>query len=174
MYVKFLEKITVIKALIFSNHATANLTLTIDENRLPALLQNAAHLADHGYDLKTGRFEYFSGSFCRENGLGTLNLTRLRRPDFRKDLYKADLQTCHGNSISADSDRLHCVLEKLARRTINDLVAAEYKYRTEKSAENLLYVSSRLSTLAHTLDDGFNPEEALRPESRAEKELKKT
>jgi hypothetical protein len=156
-YVEILEKTTQIDALTFSNSTTSNLPDIFDDRRLVPILEGSAKTAFYALDLANGNYARFGQRFCSEFSLKEMTLRTAIQLEIEKPYYFAKLETVHNNAVSAYAPYLHIVMLELARKTVQNLIAAEYGYHMQNSAHNLLMVSSKLSILARILDERYVP-----------------
>lgn len=169
-FVKALDKTSQIKALMLSNNETINLTETIDEARLGALMKSAAKISRHAYDLNFRNFSRFSRQFAKEFNLKHFKIKRFRAGSAENMFFVARVETQHENSVSVRACSLEGMLSSLSDRTVRDLITMEFGHQFEKSAFNLLNLSAKLATIGHIVDENFDPAKRLheKAENRAQ------
>lgn len=165
-YVRALDKTTKINALVFSNNSTVNLSAILEEPHLRTMIETSAALARCSYDLAHEQFERFEEYFCQNYLLSRLQLEKLTDRDQETRFYRAELETRNRNRVLCRSSNLYAVINKLSKKTARDLTTMEYGYRSQRSAQNLLVVSSNLSVISKILNKNFIPEHRIRHISR--------
>ncbi len=170
-YVSLLEKATQIKALIFSNNQTIDLSETLDSFRLTPILKSAAILSRYAFDLDNARYHRFCRIFSEEYELKSVKLKRFTSDNEENTFFIARIQTQHDNSVSVRACTLAGLTAALSDRTLRDLITMEFGHRFEGSAHNLLKLSTRLSSLSCVLDDAFVPHEKIKQSNRIEDSL---
>ena len=157
LYIETLEKTTQIKALMFSNNITNDLSEIFDDSRLVAILEEAARLGRYSFDLKQNKFYRFGHFFCEDLRLKRIQIKHISGIDPKDSFYVAKLKTEHDNVVSSRACTLHGVMKDLSDKTLRDLITAEFGHQFDGSAHNLLTVSSKLATISHILDERFVP-----------------
>ncbi len=165
-YVELLEKATQIKALIFSNHQTIDLADMFDAGKLKELLKPAFLLSRYAFDLDTKRYHRFCRLFCEDHALKSVKIKRFISEDGSNEFFIARIQTQHDNGIIVRGCTMAGLTAALSDRTLRDLITMEFGHRFEGSAQNLLRVSSQLSTLSCLLDEVYCPIEKIKIKDR--------
>lgn len=156
-YITALEKACQIKALMFSNNQTVDISKTLESERLKAILKSAARLSRYAYDLQTSKYERFCDAFARDFDLKAIKLKKFVSGNRANEFYVARIQTPHDNKICVRACTLAGITSALSEKTARDLITQEFGHRFEQSAYNLVQVSSRLSALSCILDEHFIP-----------------
>lgn len=156
-FLGFLERCTQIKALIFSNNHTIDLSETFDNDKLKILLQATAGLAMHVFDLNYGKYRSFERRFCRQFGLYALSIRKIPARSMEDDFYAARLETLRKTGVEARQTTLSGALISLSEKILHDLIVRELSMPTQSAAYSLLKISAELSTIAHALNPGFEP-----------------
>lgn len=161
-YTTYLEKINQIKALMYSNSRTVNLTRTLGRMRLSAIVQGDSLTAWYAYDLSRHRFADFSENFRTAFDLEQVYINQLRAtgPADGHDYYAGTIKSRSGNMVSARAPTLPALLYLLAERTAQDLAGTEY--RSDTAAQKLLSASLVLNTTARALDENFIPDSRIK------------
>lgn len=160
-YITSLEKANQIKALMFSNNQTVDLTETLDSEKLCAILKSTALLSRHAHDLKNLDFERFCDVFVGEFDLKKIKIKQFTSGDHKDAFFIARIQTQHDNGICVRACTLTGITMAMSDRTIRDLITMEFGHQFEGSAHNLLRLSSKLSSISYILDDDFVPSRKL-------------
>lgn len=161
MVVRFVEKSTQISALIYSDHYTLDITETIDQSRLPALLKNAIETAGMANDLYTGNFPRFALHFMRRFDLGLIEVLPLNHKNAEKKLFRSRIVTARGSQVSVIGSHIPNLLLELSEKIVKDVITQEYCDNMKRSAHTLLNVTSMLGTLARILDNSFVPKDKV-------------
>lgn len=160
-YLHYLEKITQIKALAFSNYATVNLKEVLDADKWQGILGSSTRLASYAVELNAGRYEEFTNSF---KGLYEFSQFQLEKIEIKapgRDYYRAQISTRLHNEILIRASSLHGALYHLAEKIVSDLIALEFSTRREAEAYKLLQASSALGMIGRILDQDFVPERKI-------------
>lgn len=160
-YVESLDKTNQIKALMYSNNATINLAETMDDARIASLIKMTAYISRCAFDLHTKNFDQFSKTLCQNFDLKSVKIKKITSRRKQNTFYLARIQTKHNNSISARSCTLSGLAASLSEKTLRDLITIEFGHAYGNSAQNLLNVSSKLSTISNILDQNFIPKQQL-------------
>lgn len=164
-YIQSLEKANQIRALMFSNNQTLDLTQTLDGERLSAILKSTATLSRHAHDLQALRFDRFCDALVGEFNLKKIKIKQFISGDETNAFFIARIQTQHDNGICVRACTLTGMTMAMSDRTIRDLITMEFGHQFEGSANNLLRLSSKLSSISHILDSNFVPAERISSES---------
>ncbi len=156
-FVKLLEKTTQVKALIFSNNKTVDLSETLDDARMSALLPGSALLAQQSFCFKNEALHKSEKKFCKDYSLKNFKIKRISADDSCKSFYSGTLETQRCNSIYVRVTHLHDILNYFSEKIVSDLIARETGYNLQSSAHTLLKMSYRLSVLARIIDESFIP-----------------
>jgi hypothetical protein len=161
-YVSALDKTNQIKALMYSNNTTTNLADTMDMERVAAIIETTTKISRYAYELKMMEFERFAGHFCSDFALKTLRIKKFTARNQETLFFVGRIQTQNNNSVCVRGCSMPALMAALSDRTLRDLITMEFGHRFENSAQNLLNVSSKLSTLSRVLDDNFIPAKRLK------------
>ena len=158
-YLENLEKITQIKALMFSGNATIDLSESFDHPRLIAILENCARIARYSFDLQTNKFHRFSHYFCKDQMIDRVQIKKISSLDPSASFYVAKLKTLNAKSVTTRACTVPTILRNLSEQVIRELITGEFSYPFQNSSHNLLNLSSILSILSRVLDENFIPEQ---------------
>jgi hypothetical protein len=156
-FVSALDKTNQIKALMYSNNQTLNLTETLDSEKVTSLLDITAQISRYTCDLLHQDYEIFSERFCRDFGLKSFEITKAIAPKNSHSLYSGQIKTQHNNAIAVQGPSLPALIHALSDRTVCDLITLEFGHTYGNSAQNLLNASSKLSIISRVLDKGYTP-----------------
>lgn len=156
-FIKTLNKVSQIQALLLSNEDHIDLNELYAGARLASLLENAITISSFSSYLDSEYFEEFEKKFCKNYALKRLTLKKIPNSESFGKIYKAELKTNNNNAVNSSSVELSDTLKRLSEKTVYDLAPTEYMYRMQASAQNLLNVSSDLSIISKTIDDKFVP-----------------
>ena len=156
-YVRLLEKTTQIKALIFSNNNTVDLSQTFDNDKLIILLQSSAALAGYAFDLTFEKYRHFERNFCAQFGLLSLKIRKIESYGMEDDFYAGKLETLRKLTVDARHKSLNTTILSLSERILHDLIARELTLPSQSAAYSLLKISSELATIAHVINHDFDP-----------------
>jgi hypothetical protein len=160
-YVESLEKTTQIKALMFSNNGTTDLSESFDDTLLFAILENCARIARYSFDLRTSRFHRFSHYFCKDQFIDRVQIKKITSRDPSASFYVAKLKTLTAKTVNTRACTIPTVMRNLSEQVIRELITAEFTHPFQNPAHNLLNLSSILSMLGRVLDDSFVPAQYL-------------
>ena len=160
-YVESLNKTNQIKALMYSNNATANLAETLDRKRIGSLIKSTARISRFAFDLRTKNFDRFSWVFCKDFDLESLAIKQVMSKRKHKAFFMARLQTRYNNCVCVRGRTLSALVARLSDKTLSDLITMEFGHSYNNSAHRLLNASSKLSTISRILDENFIPEHKL-------------
>ncbi len=151
------DKTAKIKALTFSSNQTIRLPKTMAADRVAAFLPNIEHLTRYACMLESGNVRDFCNSFAQDHVLKAINIQKIALgTDF--PYYRAELCTLHNHEVAVRAESLHKLLQELSAHVMQDLAMVEFGHSHHGSAQNLLTVSAKLSTLSRILNDDFIPE----------------
>ena len=160
-YVKALNKTNQIKALMFSNNETIDLSQTMELERIGSLIKATANITRFAFDLDTHNFARFSSLFTKDFNLKRLKVKQFKSQEKGHDLFLGRIQTIHGNSVCARACTLVGLTARLSDRTLKDLMTMEFGHNFNNSAHTLLDASSKLGTISRILDENFIPQHKL-------------
>lgn len=160
-YIQSLDKTNQIKALMYSNNASLDLSSIMEEHHMANLIEITARISRLAYDLNTKNFDRFSKLFCDDFDLKKLCIKSFKSGDNSNKFYLARIQTKHNNTVSVRACTLSGLAAALSDKTLKDLMTMEFGYNYSHSAQHLLNVSSKLATIARVLDKNFIPEHKL-------------
>lgn len=161
LYVRILEKTSQIKALVYSNNTTINLSETMDDKRLSAILMSAATLARYGYDLMEDNFSRFAETFGHDFSLRKIELHCIAQKNDSSLPFAARLETRRSNEVKVQAATLPALLLALSDQIIRDIITLEFGYGEQSTAHLLLSMTSKLSELSFILNDRFSPEKKI-------------
>ncbi|GJL84551.1 MAG: hypothetical protein DHS20C02_03260 [Micavibrio sp.] len=156
-YAAHLEKTTQIKALMFSDCTTIDLTKTFDTQKITAIVRSAAIFAGYALDLERHHFRRFSRGFRQSCSLGEVYINSLYQEDPNTEFFKGFVKTKQGNAVCADGSSLTNILADLSDKIVQDLIAMEFGENHRRTAHKLLGASFKLSTTSRILDKNFIP-----------------
>lgn len=161
-YVSTLDKTNEIKALMYSNNTTVNLADTMELDRMKAIIDITARISRYAYDLNGRDYDRFGGLFCADFSLKNLKIKQYNTRTAENLFLVARIQTMNNNSVCVRGCTAATLMAALSDRTLRDLITMEFGHRFDNSAQNLLNVSSKLSTLSRVLDENFIPSKRLK------------
>lgn len=161
IYLHFLEKITQIKALAFSNYESVNLREVLDADKWQGILGSSTRLARYAVELHAGQYEQFSSSFREVYEFSEFQLEKFHMKAPSRDYYRAQVKTQLHNEVLVRATSLHGTLYHLAEKIVSDLIALEFSTRREAEAYKLLQASSALGMIGRILDEDFVPERKI-------------
>ncbi|MCK6418921.1 MAG: hypothetical protein L6Q57_08330 [Alphaproteobacteria bacterium] len=156
-FLKFLERCTQIKALVFSNNHTIDLSETFDNDKLKILLQATANLALYTFDLYHGKYRSFERRFCRQFGILSFSIRKITGKDMEDDFYVARLETLRKSGVDCRQTTLYSALISLSEKILHDLIVRELSMPTQGAAYSLLKISAEVATIAQALNPEFIP-----------------
>lgn len=159
-FVEFFEKTTQIRAIMLSNNQTTDLSETLDESRLCAILANVASTARYCYDLDRGKFKRFSKYFCQEYNVRSVEIATIGKNPESAYLH-ARLMTMQSNVAEARAPNIWTLLSSLSEHVVQDLLTKEFGYNLQGGAHSLLRVSHKLSVVSCIMNDAFVPANKL-------------
>lgn len=160
IYIRYMDKALQLKALRFSNNQTNDLLSIIHERQIPAMLRLSGITSQLACNLHYERFCRFAEIFCEEYDLKYIKIKKFSSRN-NDEFFIARILTHHDNGIVVRGCTLAGLTAALSDKTLRDLVALEFGYRFEHSAQSLLKVSTKLAALSCILDDEFRPEEKV-------------
>jgi hypothetical protein len=155
-YVRLFEKTSQINALKFSNNATINIAETLDDTRLPAILQRISRVSLYAFDLETEKFDDFERNFVTDQELRRIEIKKVEG-HAGMPFYLANAETLRRNHVSVRSSTLHGAASYLSDKIIQDVIAKEFGYTVDSKMHKLLATATALSTLSFALNDRFEP-----------------
>ena len=160
-YIHSFDKTNQIKALMYSNNTSLDLSSIMDTHHLSNLIKITARVSRLAYDLDTKNFDRFSKLFCEDFDLKNLCIKTFKTKNDTNQFYIARIQTHHDNTVSVRACTLSGLAAALSDKTLKDLMTMEFGYNYSQSAQHLLNVSSKLATIARVLDKNFIPQHKL-------------
>ncbi len=158
----FIEKTSQIYSLVYSNYQTTNLCDTVDIKKLVPILQHITEMAELAHEIDMINHKHFCEKVAKLHTIKTFKL------GMRKEYGEDDSFYCHGeivtsnnNKISAYAGTTHKTLARLSDKIAKDLIPVEVTDHINQSAQSLLALSVKLTTIAHLLDDNFDPSDNL-------------
>ena len=161
VFVENLDRANQIKALIYSNNKTIDLTETIGSPRIGAILDSTASGSSYASALLEANFEEFTQRFVKDKGLKHMKIKKFLSNDRLSSFYVGRLQTMHDNSVSVRNCTLSGLMAALSEKIIRDLIPLECGHDFKSASQTLLRASSKLSFIGAILDKDFIPENAL-------------
>lgn len=165
-YTELLNKTAQINALMVSNNQTINLSETMPLPHLSSVLSSIGGLSRHAFDLKQMHIRRFCLRFAMEFDLHSVKIKFFQPNDIENAFFIARLQTQHGNGISVRACSMTGIMAAMSDKTLRDLITMEFGHRFERSAQSLLNVSSKLSSLSWILDEEFDPSKRILASSK--------
>lgn len=156
-YVAFIEKSSQIRALMLSNNRMADISETLDEDRLCGILTSVASMARYCFDLQNMRYDRFSKYFIEETELKGFTIEHTSNQEHDSDFFKATLETQKSNTAIGRGPTLFRAISSLSDNIIQDLLTTECGYNIQGRAHALLRISSTLSAFSCILNDYFIP-----------------
>lgn len=156
-YIGFLEKSSQIRALMLSNNKTADISETMDDNRLCAILSSVAGMARYCFDLKNEKYTRFEKYFVDEHDIKAINIERTKKERSNILFFKAKLETHKSNTAVGHGSTMFRALSALSDNIIHDLLTTECGYDMQSLAHGLLRISYTLSAFSCVLNDRFVP-----------------
>lgn len=161
IFVTNIDKATQIYALMLSGNKTTNLNTVFSGERLAGILKSAAQLANYSFDLQNLEFGRFADSFCETFKLKKMEIEKVDGRRAEQNFFVTRLKTRMNNDVSATAPTLYAAIYDLSRKTMHDLIMAEYESMNQKSAHNLLTVSSNLATISRILNERYSPYQTI-------------
>lgn len=168
-YIRFFEKASQVKALIYSNHKSISLAETMDEDRLKSFLNTTHVLADTCLDLKNRSFEKFTQNLKALYKLDTIKLRQMHCNSTGSEYFRVSLKTKNNNEVVCRAMLLHGLLLTLSEKITRELIVAEFSM-SDQAAHNLLALSSRLSILSRIYNDDYVPSVSLKSQESGRSE----
>ena len=169
--IRKLDKAAQVKALMISNHKTNNITDVIGADKMPALLQSAFKLAFYAHDAKAGNWPAFSLAITNDFALQQFKLKRFICPSAGSAYIRGAIKTFRDNEITVRAKNLEGVFKELSEKVMQDLILAEFAYRQDYQAHQLVSLSSRLAILSRIIDPAYYPKKQLFILRRAPREI---
>ncbi len=157
MYVELIEKSSQIRALMLSNNHTADISETLDENRLCGILPSIASMGRYCFDLQKKRYDRFAKYFVEENDLKRFSIEFINSQESGSQFFKTELETHKSNIATGRGTTLFQALTSLSDSIIHDLLTKECGYNMQGQAHALLRIASTLSAYSCTLNESFIP-----------------
>ena len=157
-FVQAISKTNQVKALMYSQNQTADLTEALTTDRLGGIIHATALVSKLAVDLEQAHYHRFTRLFCKSFDLENLKITQFQSHSRNTSLFSARIYTKNGNSTLARADSLPNLLNSLAHNVLHDLMITESRYHLGGCAQSLLNIASKLSTIACVLDTNFIPE----------------
>ncbi|MGH1399037.1 MAG: hypothetical protein ACRBCT_07475 [Alphaproteobacteria bacterium] len=164
-YIRSFDKTCQIKALMYSNNRSIDLSDVMEAARLKAMLRNAARTSRYAYDLGQDNLKRFCKGFARDFDFKAINIKHFTSGDGRQTFFVARLHTRHDNSVCVRACSLSGIMAALSQRTLHDLITMEFGHRFGASADNLLIAASKLSAISYILDENFIPKREISPQN---------
>jgi hypothetical protein len=161
-YVRLFEKTTQIEALKFSNNATTNIARTLDDTRLPPILQSVFRLSLYAFYLEREQFDAFAQAFLADHELKRIEIRKMEG-HASAPFYLANLETKRASFVSVRSSTLHGAMAYLSEKIMQDIISREFSYHVDSWVHKLLNTASVLSILSYVLNRRFDP--ARKPET---------
>ncbi|HRQ59981.1 MAG TPA: hypothetical protein PLO23_00435 [Alphaproteobacteria bacterium] len=163
--VNYLDKAAQIKALMLSNGETIHIGETMEPRRLKGLTSALFDSALYALDLEAGKSRRFTTYMAQTFDLKHFSIKRFTCQTSDSVYYRASLRTHSDNELVGRSLTLNGILMTVSEKIVGDLIALEFNAR-DNSAQNLLSLSSKLSTIGRILNEGFYPSQKIkRPET---------
>jgi hypothetical protein len=160
-FVRLFEKTTQIRAIMLSNNQTIDLSETLDESRLCAILTTVASTARYCFDIESQKFKRFAKYFCNEYQVRSIEIGKIAGYDPESAYFYSRLTTQHSNTAEARAASIPALLSSLSEHVIQDLLTKEFGYNLQAGAHSLLRVSHKLSVISCILNDSFVPANKL-------------
>jgi hypothetical protein len=160
-YIRLMERAGQIEALKLSNNATLDLTETLDEDKLAAILKNVGLIARYAFDLEKEKFKRFERHFCRDYNLAHLQIKQFSGFEPSSRFYAAFLETESHNAVSARSSTLPGLMSILAHKIVRELITKEMGYGYDRQSGYFMSAAARLASLNLILNKGFSPAHKL-------------
>ncbi len=154
--VLLLDKTTQVQALKFSNNITVNLAETLDDSKLPAMLERAFDITIYANELRSGRFTDFQEQFIEDHGFRRFEI-RTTESGSGLPFYLGTAETQRRNTVSVRSSTVHGLALYLSDKIVEDIIAKEFAYSEDSGVQKLLNAASVLSTLSLVLNERFDP-----------------
>lgn len=171
IYTHLLDKACQIKALMYSNNKNNDISALLQSGRLRIMLKNAARLSRYAYDLQQHHLERFATFFAADSDLKSIKVKEFTSKDGRRNFFVGRVYTQNDNSISVRACTLTGLTAALSDHTLRELVMMEFGHRFEGSAQNLLNMASKLSSISMILDKNFVPARKIISPERLEDTL---
>ncbi len=153
--VRIFDKTTQVKALKFSNNTTINLAETLDDSKLPSLLEHVLYITMVADTLRHEQFQDFEDRFAVKYGFKRMDIRRSE--GHGTPFYLAAAETQKRNALAARSSTLHGLMTYMSDKIIEDVIAKEFAYNADSWVQKLLNAASILSTLSLVLNERFEP-----------------
>lgn len=159
--VSYLDKAAQIKALMLSNGETIRIGETMEPRRLKGLTSALFDTALYALDLEAGKSRRFTTYMSQAYDLKHFSIKHFTCPTSETAYYRASLRTHSDNELVGRSLTLHGILMTVSEKIVGDLIALEFNAR-DNSAQNLLSLSSKLSSIGRILNEGFYPSQKIK------------
>ena len=157
LYCQLFEKTSQLKALKYSDKKLIDLTLTLHDNRLHAILQRTAQISALSFLLKKEDFQTFTESISSVSSLRRLTIEKKPLNGHSVHSFSVEADTKRGHIIHSRSLTLHGALSYLADSIIQNIIAREFGYGSHEGAQTLLDTSRLIMTLSFIINPGFDP-----------------
>lgn len=157
LYAEFLEKAAQINALLYSSNQTLNLSETIHIEKLAPVVAQLSKTAELAHDVEMKNFARFAASLSAIHELHACRLEQQDRVNASEARYRLILKTPSGTEIRATGPTARASISKIAELMLRDVIALEFSAQSGQNAQNLIALSTRLSTIARLLDMNFDP-----------------
>lgn len=165
--VHYFDKAGQIKALMLSNSETINIAHTMEPRRLRGISNTLFDHALFALDLDAGKPKRFTATQAQIFDLKLFTMRHFTCPRSSTAYYRACLRTHSDNELVGRSLNLHGILMTVSEKIISELIALEFNARNT-SAQNLLSLSSRLSSISRILNEEFYPSMKIKDLEAAE------
>lgn len=173
LYVTFLEKATQIYALIYSQNLSYNIAQTIDEEKLPAILNTIMRAAQRATELQTGNYRFFEKRMCNKFELSKFLINHYNATNGSNGFWTIHIKTKSGQAANIRSNTLHDAIGQIAQKIRHDLFSHEITNRSDKLAYALMTLSTKLMAIEKIIDPDFVPSEHVLCENKTIKTPKK-
>lgn len=165
--IHYFDKAGQIKALMLSNSETINIAQTMELRRLRGISNTLFDHALFALDLDAGKPKRFTAMQAEIFDIKLFSIKHFICPKSSTAYYRASLKTHSDNELVGRSLTLHGILMTVSEKIISELIALEFN-TPNNSAQNLLSLSSRLSTISRVLNEEFYPSMKIKEQEIAE------